>query len=223
VASTKGCHVADGLLSPLRWPPIPSCAAHPTCHPGIWPGDGRPGTAPDQDELRKDRRPPPPPAAAPVALVVVGGSASSGSPPRPRPGSRQLRPGQGSLPPRTVEPVEPQKCDRREPHAVIGRRQALRLWPAPGARHHPIEWAGALRGAAGSRAKDSPTTAGDPGPGFRVARKPWQTLTLPEGFRAVSPDQRIQENPGSDCLKPWIPPAICQRPLPRPPPGSCEG
>jgi hypothetical protein len=73
-----------------------------------------------------------------------GGSASSGSPPRPRPGSRQLRPGQGSLPPRTVEPVEPQKCDRREPHAVIGRRQALRLWPAPGARHHPIEWAGAL-------------------------------------------------------------------------------
>jgi hypothetical protein len=138
-------------------------------------------------------------------------------------GLSKLRPGPGSLPPQTVEPVEPQKCDRREPHAVIGRRQALRLWPAPGARHHLIEWAGALRGAAGSRAKDSPTTAGDPGPGFRVARKPWQTLTLPEGFRAVSPDQRIQENPGSDCLKPWIPPAICQRPLPRPPPGSCEG
>ena len=37
-------------------------------------------------------------------------------------------------------------------------------------------------GAAGSRAKDSLTTEGDPGPGFRVARKPRQTLTVLEGF-----------------------------------------
>ena len=123
MASTKGCHVADGLLSPLRWPPIPSCAAHPTCHPGIWPGDGRPGTAPDQGELRKDRRPPPPPAAAPVALELLGGSASSGPPPRPRPGSRQLRPGPGSLPPQTVEPVEPRSAigESRMPSSAGGR------------------------------------------------------------------------------------------------------
>lgn len=36
--------------------------------------------------------------------------------------------------------------------------------------------------------------------------------TVPVGFLAVSPDQTIQKNQGFDCLKTWIPPAICQRP-----------
>ena len=80
MASTKGCHVADSLLSLLGWPPIPSCAVHPSCHPGIWPGDRRPKPAPDQGEIRKDRRRPPP-AAAPLALELLGALAALGKPP----------------------------------------------------------------------------------------------------------------------------------------------
>jgi hypothetical protein len=137
VASTKGCHVADGLLSPLRWPPIPSCAAHPTCHPWIWPGDGRPGTAPDQGELRKDRRRPPPPAAAPVALELLGGLSkfrlSSTAPARQQAAQARARqpPATDSGASRTAEVRSARAACRHRPEAGPAALASSRSPPSP--------------------------------------------------------------------------------------------